>query len=128
MYSFIRRMKKILVIDDDRSIVMLLDRRLTQAGYEVITAVDGVQGIKFSFQANPDLIVLDIRFPAGGGMGLLEKLSGSNKTWNIPIIINTSYDDPEIRQKAEEHNVKDFMLKPVDPDELAKKIKEILGE
>jgi two-component system alkaline phosphatase synthesis response regulator PhoP len=121
-------MKKILVIDDDRSIVLLLSRRLTQAGYEVITAVDGVQGTKFSFQANPDLIVLDIRFPAGGGMGLLQKLSDSNKTWNIPIIINTSYDDPEIRQKTEEFNVKDFMLKPVDPDELIKKIKEILGE
>ena len=128
MYSFFKQMKKILVIDDDRSIVMLLGRILTQAGYEVLTAADGVQGIKFAFQADPDLIVLDIRFPAGGGMGLLQKLSDSTKTWNIPIIINTSYDDPEIKQKAEEYNVKDFMLKPVDPDELVKKIKEIIGE
>lgn len=121
-------MKKILIIDDDRSIVLLLGRRLSQAGYEVISALDGVQGIKFSFQENPDLIVLDIRFPAGGGMGLLKKLNESTKTWNIPIIINTSYDDPEIKQEAEEYNVKKFMLKPVDPDELVKNIKEILGE
>jgi len=120
--------KKILIIDDDRTFVMLIGRSITQAGYEVISAFDGVQALRLAFNENPDLIILDIRFPAGGGIETLKKLNTSSKTWNIPIIISTSYDDPEVKRKVEEYDIAGFMLKPVDPEKILLKIQNIIGK
>lgn len=120
--------KKILVIDDDRVLILLLNRRISEAGYEVISAFDGVQGLRLAFQKNPALILLDIRFPAGGGIETLKKLNTSMKTMNIPIIIITSYDDPQIREQTSEYNVLEYMLKPLDIEKLLTKIREIIGE
>jgi len=120
--------KRILIIDDDKVLVQLLGRRIAAAGYEVMTAFDGVQGLRLAFQEKPSLIILDILFPAGGGIETLKKLSSSTKTWNIPIIINTGHDDPQLKQTASEYNIVDFMLKPVDPEKIIQKIKEVLGE
>jgi len=120
--------RKILIIDDDRVLVQILGRRISAAGYEVLTAFDGVQGLKLAFHENPSLIILDIMFPAGGGIEILKKLSSSTKTWNIPIIINTGHDDPQFKQTVSQYNIVDFMLKPVDPEKIVQKIKEVLKE
>lgn len=53
----------ILIIDVDKALVLLLTQKMIKAGYEVISAFDGVQGLRLAFQENPYLIVLDIRFP-----------------------------------------------------------------
>ncbi len=120
--------KKILIIDDDKVLTLLLSRKLSEAGYEVVNAFDGVQGLRLAFHEKPDLILLDIRFPAGGGINTLEKLSSSTKTWNIPIIIITGYDEPEIKQQISGYNVIEYMIKPIEPQSLIDKIREVIGE
>lgn len=120
--------KKILIIDDDRALVHLLTLRITEAGYEVLSALDGVQGLRLAFQEKPSLIILDIRFPAGGGIETLKKIKSSHKTMSTPIVIITIYDDPQTRQEVSKYDVKEFMVKPIDPSELVDKIREIIGD
>lgn len=120
--------EKILIIDDDRALVLLLTQKMIKAGYEVISAFDGVQGLRLVFQENPSLIVLDIRFPAGGGIETLKKIKASSKTMSIPVLIITGYDEPQIRQKVLENNGADFLVKPIDPNLLIDKINKILRD
>ena len=120
--------KKVLIVDDDKVLSILWSRKLSQAGYEPIIALDGIQAMKLAFQENPALIVLDIMFPGGGGFSILERLSSSSKTWSTPVIISTAHDNPEVREKVNKYDVADFMVKPVDPDKLIEKIKEILED
>lgn len=120
--------KKILIVDDDKILSLILSRKLSEAGYIPIAAFDGIQAVKLAFKENPALIILDIMFPGGGGFSTLEKFSSSTKTYNTPIIICTVHDDPEIREKVNQYNFADFMIKPVEPNKLIEKIKEILGD
>jgi len=120
--------KKILIIDDDRALVLLLTKNIIEAGYEVIAAFDGVQGLRLAFQENPSLIVLDIRFPAGGGIETLKKLVASSKTMNTPVLIITGHNEPQIRRKVSEYNAAGFFVKPIDPKSLVNKIKEIVRD
>ena len=77
----------ILVIDDDRSMDLLVAGMLRSAGYNVLMAMDPVQGYRMVQQDKPSLILLDLQMPAGGGLQLLERLLGSTKTHAIPVII-----------------------------------------
>ncbi len=112
--------RKVLVVDDDRDLVNLLSLKISQAGYEVLTAYDGYQAISITAKENPDLIVLDIRLPAGGGAGVLKALKGSFKTHDIPVIVITAYDFLE--KEVSEYRVEEFMIKPLNPDELVERI------
>lgn len=118
--------RKILIIDDDRIFLQIMSRKITAAGYEVLTAVDGIQGISLAFKEQPQLIILDIRFPAGGGLETLKKLSLSTKTSNIPIIISTCLDDPQVKQMVSSYNVVDYLVKPIEPEKLVQRINETL--
>ncbi|MCJ7612985.1 MAG: response regulator, partial [Candidatus Aminicenantes bacterium] len=69
--------KTILVADDDPEIVKLLSIQLKRAGYEVLAAMDGLQAVMIVHKSTPDLIILDMLMPAGGGASVLEKLGGS---------------------------------------------------
>lgn len=118
--------KKILIVEDDRDVAMVLAARLKSVGYEASVAVDGVQGISFAHKQKPDLIILDLMLPAGGGMGVLEKLRTSVDTFLIPIVILTASKDATYKKKALEKGVNAYMEKPYDGLELLNTIKNIL--
>ncbi len=118
--------KKILIIDDDRVFLQIMGRKIAAAGYEVLTAVDGVQGITLAIKEQPHLIILDIRFPAGGGLETLKKLRLSAKTCSIPVIISTCLDDPEMKKIIASYDVVDYLVKPIDPDIIIQKINDTL--
>ena len=120
--------KKILIADDEPNILKLLFSRLKAAHYEVIGAYDGVQAIKLAHQEKPDLAILDIRMPAGGGLTVCEHLSSSLETAFIPVIFITAHPSDEVRQKVAELGAVDFVTKPFDADELLAKVKKALGE
>jgi DNA-binding response OmpR family regulator len=120
--------KKILIADDESSILKLLTLRLKANNYEVIAASDGMQAVMRAHQDKPDLIILDIRMPAGGGMTVCGHLKESIETMAIPIIFITAHPSDELRQKAREMGVEDFIAKPFNDEELIAKIRKILGE
>ena len=120
--------KKILVADDEQFILDLVVMRLQEANYEVFAASDGMQAVKMAHDSKPDLIILDVKMPAGGGLGTHETLRRSVHTSTIPIIFITAYDNEDIRRKVAEKGARDFIAKPFKNEELLTKVKNILGE
>ena len=82
--------KKILIVEDDPHIAELLGIHLSRAGYGILLAQDAVHAISISQKERPDLIILDIMLPAGGGGGVLTALKNSFKTALIPIIATSA--------------------------------------
>lgn len=120
--------KKILVVDDERDIVKALVIRLQGAGYEVITAFDGAQGVFMAHKEKPDLIILDIRMPAGNGFSVAQRLKRSMHTFTIPVIFLTGSPDKSAEEKAMALGARFYVKKPYDPEELLDAIKRALEE
>lgn len=110
--------KKILIVDDERDIVKALTIRLQSRGYEVVVAYDGAQGIFMAHKERPDLILLDIRMPAGDGFSVAEKLKESEDTTAIPIIFLTGSPERNAEGRARELGARFYIKKPYDPEEL----------
>ena len=118
--------KRILIVDDERDIVKALTIRLQRAGYEVVTAFDGAQGIFVAHKENPDLIILDIRMPAGNGFSVAEKLKESTDTVAIPVIFLTGSPEENSEGKAMALGARFYVKKPYDPEELLDAIRRAL--
>jgi CheY-like chemotaxis protein len=110
--------KRVLIVDDERDIVKALTIRLQRAGYEVVTAFDGAQGIFMAHKEKPDLILLDIRMPAGNGFSVAEKLKQSTDTLAIPVIFLTGSPEKNSEEKAMALGARFYVKKPYDPEEL----------
>ena len=120
--------KKILIVDDERDILKALMIRLQGAGYEVVTAFDGAQGIFMAHKEKPDLILLDIRMPAGDGFSVVEKLKHSPSTFSIPVIFLTGSPEKDSEERAMTLGARFYIKKPYDPEELLDAIKRALGK
>lgn len=120
--------KKILIVDDDQDLVKLLVRKLAQANFEALVAYDASQAISVAHKESPSLILLDMRLPAGGGLGTLQNLKNSMKTSMIPIIIITGQDTAGTQREVRNYDVEHIMTKPLDMEALIQKIRELLGE
>ena len=118
--------KRILIVDDERDIVKALTIRLQRAGYEVVTAFDGAQGIFMAHKENPDLIILDIRMPAGNGFSVAEKMKESANTGAIPVIFLTGSPEKNSEEKATALGARFYVKKPYDPEELLDAIERAL--
>ena len=82
--------KKILIVDDELAILRLLEINFSRAGYEVVTALDGVEGIKKVEAEQPDVIVLDIIMPTMDGYEMLTELQSDPRWSEIPVVILTA--------------------------------------
>jgi len=120
--------QKILVADDDRDLVLALSIRLKAAGYEVICAYDGEEAFRLSQEHKPDLIILDVRMPAGGGFSSIDRLKHSLTTRNIPVIFLTAFDDEEMREQARTLGAAGYFRKPFDDEEFMRTISQVLGK
>ena len=118
--------KKILIVDDERDIVKGLMIRLQGAGYEVVTAFDGAQGVFMAHKEKPDLIILDIRMPAGDGFSVAQRLKRSIHTFTIPVIFLTGSPEKNAEEKAMALGARFYVKKPYDPEELLDAIERAL--
>lgn len=83
-------MKTILLVEDSRLVRTVIEQNLTRAGYRVITAADGENGLRFARQHHPDLILLDILLPKVTGLDVLRLLKSDTSTSSMPIIVLTA--------------------------------------
>lgn len=116
---------KVLVVDDDKEMIDFLTDMLSAEGYEVVVAFDAIQGIQFTHREKPDVVILDLVMPAGGGFKTLESLKESTITREIPIIVLTGKGTEEDKKKVLEMGADDYIRKPFDPELLIKRIKEL---
>lgn len=118
---------KVLVVDDDASLVKMLNIRLWAEGYDTELAVNGTTAITLAREHQPDIILLDIAMPGVTGVDVIEKLESTDDGKEIPIIIMTAY--PHMVEMVKSHPaVKDCLIKPFDLPKLVARIKEILDE
>jgi two-component system alkaline phosphatase synthesis response regulator PhoP len=115
---------RVLIVDDEDSIVKLVEYNLTQAGYEVLTADNGVNALETVRAERPDLIILDLMLPGLGGMDVCQRLRREGFT--IPIIMLTAKDDEVDRILGLEMGADDYVTKPFSPRELVARVKAVL--
>lgn len=115
-------MKKILIIEDDKDISLSLAVRLKSKGYQISTAEDAWQGVQNALREQPDLILLDIGMPGGGGFSVIERLASNPNAPMTPVIVLTASRQPEIRERAEAYGVSGYFEKPYNAEELLETI------
>lgn len=120
--------KKILIVDDDQQIVLLIGARLRANQYEIVVANDAVQAISKARMEKPDLILLDNRMSGGSGLSVLATLRQRMDTILTPIILITAYPSKKIKEEAMEKGATDFIGKPFDANDLLGKIRKAFGE
>jgi DNA-binding response OmpR family regulator len=122
--------KTILIVEDEEAILSLLSDKLTQNGFEIIQATNGLEGLNFALQKHPDLILVDILMPKIDGMTMLQKLRTDSWGQTIPVIILTNV-NPDNNQTLEDinktHPAYYFVKSDIKLDEVAEKVKEILS-
>lgn len=116
--------KKVLVVDDEKSILTLLQYNLRQAGYEVITAMDGEGGRDLTLSEKPDLVVLDLMLPKMDGVEVCKQLRQQKNF--TPILMLTAKDDEFDKVLGLELGADDYMTKPFSPREVVARVKAIL--
>jgi DNA-binding response OmpR family regulator len=113
--------KRILVVDDDRSIRHLYRSALTISGFAVDVAEDGLSALRRIDEQPPDLIVLDLHLPCVDGLAVLSDLRANRRTWSIPVVVvtGTNYQYAVAQASA-------ILRKPCAPDDLLSVIEEHL--
>jgi DNA-binding response OmpR family regulator len=122
------RRRTILVIDDDEALAEVLSRRLEQQGFASKTADSGAKGLAMARADRPDLILLDLRLPDKDGFAICEELADSNQTCEIPIIILSGLERPDIIRRARAAGCHFFVRKPYDPNALLVLIRQAIDE
>ena len=118
---------KILYVEDNDDNVYVLKNRLTRAGYTVLIAVNGEDGVAMAAAEKPDLILMDLSLPVLDGWEATRRLKAAEETRAIPVIALTAHAMSGDREKALEAGCEDFDTKPVDFPRLRGKIQALLG-
>jgi two-component system cell cycle response regulator DivK len=119
--------KRILVVEDTQNNRRILNDLLTNAGFEVIEAVDGEKGVAMAAELKPDLILMDIQLPLVDGYEATRRIKANPALRHIPIIVVTSYALSGDDVKAFEAGCDAYVTKPFVPRELLAKVQELLA-
>jgi two-component system, chemotaxis family, chemotaxis protein CheY len=108
--------KKVLVIDDSASVRQQISHALVEAGFEVIEAIDGLDGVA-KIEAHPDLamVLCDVNMPRMSGLELVETLLVDDKYAQLPIVMLTTEGHPSLIQRARQAGAKGWIIKPFKP-------------
>jgi two-component system chemotaxis response regulator CheY len=110
--------KRILTIDDSKTIRDMLNLTLSEAGYEVLSAVDGQDGIDMLGKERVDLVITDINMPKMDGYAVVRHMRSKEEFKNTPVLVLTTESDAEKRNIAREAGATGWMVKPFDPERL----------
>lgn len=124
MYT--QRNDRILVIDDEPLVVDVLGAFLSEKGFDVESAPDGLEGLSRAKAIQPDLVLLDISMPKMDGFETCRQLKSGNGTSGIPVVMFTAYADRESKITALKAGANDFLSKPVDNTELLVRVTNLL--
>jgi two-component system alkaline phosphatase synthesis response regulator PhoP len=119
---------RILVVDDEAHILQVLSLKLRNAGYEVLTAVDGEEALELALRQSPDLVITDFQMPYMTGLELCKAMSQRAGTAGIPVLMLTArgyaLDDGDLALG----NIRDVLSKPFSPRAVVEKVQRVLQE
>jgi two-component system, OmpR family, alkaline phosphatase synthesis response regulator PhoP len=116
----------ILIIDDEKDLIELVQYNLEKEGYQVANACDGESGLTTAIQTLPDLIIIDLMLPGIDGLEVCRRLRSDSRTAQIPMLMLTAKSAEADRIVGLELGADDYVTKPFSPRELAARIKAIL--
>ncbi len=117
------RPKKILVVDDDDVFLRLVETILEAENYQIITALNGKEGLKLAIEEKPDLIITDLQMPEMDGITFVKKLKSQLSTRIIPTIMLTIRDDLSAEVKGLEAGADDYLVKPIESERLIVRVR-----
>lgn len=120
--------KTILIIDDEEDMIYAITLQFQAAGFKVISAADGQEGLEKVRKEKPDLIVLDLMLPKMDGYKVSRMLKFDERYKNIPIVMLTSRNQESDKQLGFEVGVDAYITKPFDPRSLVETIEKLLGK
>lgn len=121
--------KKIVVIDDSSTARQQVRSALCDAGYEVIEAVDGVDGLlKIGSHVDASLVVCDVNMPNLNGLEMLTKLRAEQPSAQMPIIMLTTEAQPDLLKRAKEAGAKGWIVKPFKPELFLAAVRKLVGD
>ena len=110
---------RVLIVDDDAIVREIYGLALERAGYGVLAAADGLEGLEMVASARPDFVFLDIRMPKLDGIGVLKRIVADHTTREIPIVMLSNYDEPDVVRETLELGAKEYLVKvSIDPRSL----------
>ncbi|MCZ2121223.1 MAG: response regulator [Anaerolineales bacterium] len=121
-------MKKILIVDDDISITILLEKILSRAGFNAVVVNESAQAMVKARELKPDLFILDLMMPQPNGFEVCGMLRADKTFAEAPILIITASDDYDSKAIAYAAGANDYITKPFDHEELIKRIKALIGK
>jgi DNA-binding response OmpR family regulator len=120
------RPERILVVDDDPNMLLLIDYNLSQRGYRVETSTDGPTGLRRALEGDFDLLILDVMLPGLSGFRITESLRGDPRGRDVPILLVTARSRMEDFEEASQVGATEYITKPFDPIALVEQVDSIL--
>ncbi len=119
---------RILLVDDEPDVLTILSKRLEDAGFLTMRASDGNEGLRITQEEKPDLVLLDIMMPKKDGFSMLRDLQSQEELRGIPVIMLSAKSETGSLLESQQMGAMDYMVKPVDFDELLKYIRKYTPE
>lgn len=117
--------RKILTVDDSRTMRDMLRLALRDAGFDVVEAVDGVHGLEMLAEHGADVIITDINMPRMDGFGFIEAVRGSTPHRATPILVLTTESTPDKKARARDAGATGWIVKPFHPEKLVEAIRRV---
>jgi len=119
--------KTILTVDDSASIRQMVSFTLKEAGYEVVEAVDGKDGVAKATAGKVDMVITDLNMPNMDGLELIRNLRANASTKFVPIVMLTTESQDSKKQEGKAAGATGWIVKPFKPDQLLGVVKKVLG-
>ena len=119
--------KRILAVDDSPSVRQMVKLTLTGAGYDIVEAGDGAEGLSKAKATTLDMVVTDLNMPVMNGLGLIRELRKLPAYRGVPILFLTTESDPERKQQAKAAGATGWITKPFQQDQLVAIVRKVLG-
>jgi two-component system alkaline phosphatase synthesis response regulator PhoP len=118
--------KRILVVEDDPSAIRLVSFTLEQEGYEVLTASNGLEGLRRAREDKPDLLVLDVMLPGLDGFEVCRRLRADAETAKLPVLMLSAKAQEIDKTTGLKMGADDYLAKPADPAEIVARVSNLL--
>ena len=117
---------RVLTVDDSRTMLAMLQHTLSKAGFEVLQAEDGQQGLDVLAQGNVDVVITDINMPVMDGIEFIKNVRASGTNQSLPILILTTETSQEKRSEGRTAGGTGWIVKPFDPEKLISVINRVM--
>jgi two-component system KDP operon response regulator KdpE len=118
---------KVLLVDDEKSILMMLEVNFRAAGFDVVTATSGAGALEMAVAARPDAVVLDLGLPDLDGWEVVKRLRELDGVASTPVVVLSGTDRNDALVRGYASTVEAYVTKPVEPDELVQTVRSVLA-